>query len=160
MSEELAAIPDTRMMEARGQTLFQKISDLKVKDDESYKLAGDLLLETKKIVNGIEEAFEGPVKQAYQAHKSINDLKKKVISQFLEAEELAKNKMEAFDGPKVEGIIKAELWYGELVDERLIPREYLTPDLKKLAAVTKALRGETLIPGWKVSCQKNISVRA
>ena len=53
--------------------------------------------------------------------------------------------------PKVEiaGTVK-ENWKGKVVDEALIPREFMTPDLVKLGKVTKAMKGATRIPGWEV----------
>jgi len=40
-------------------------------------------------------------------------------------------------------------WTGEVIDAAAIPREYLTPDLDKLQAVTKAHGADPGIPGWR-----------
>ena len=52
---------------------------------------------------------------------------------------------------KIKGASTRENWQGKVVSENLIPREYMTPDLVKLNRITKALKGETRIPGWEVS---------
>lgn len=61
---------------------------------------------------------------------------------------------------KVEGVSFRESWDFELVDERNLPREYLTPDLKKIGAVVRAMKGETKIPGVRVWSTKTVAARA
>ena len=61
---------------------------------------------------------------------------------------------------KVQGASTRENWVGKVVDESLIPREYMTPDLVKLNRITKALKGETRIPGWEVSDVGTVAFRA
>jgi len=51
---------------------------------------------------------------------------------------------------KVQGTSTQENWQGRVFDENLIPRIYMTPNLVKLNKETKALKGETRIPGWEV----------
>jgi hypothetical protein len=48
-----------------------------------------------------------------------------------------------------EDISYRENWVGRVVDANLLPHEYLMPDLSKLTKVTKALKGQTSIPGWE-----------
>lgn len=164
MSDQSVTLPDTRLMENKSSTLLQKVSDLRIEDQDSYRLAADYLLEVKKIINTIESEFESSIKQANHAHKTILELKAKVISQFMETEKLAKLKMQRFIGKNepvldVAGISFMGNWKCEVTEERLIPRDYLIPDLKKLQAITKAMRGETKIPGLRVWKENQISVR-
>lgn len=49
-----------------------------------------------------------------------------------------------------EGSTDKENWKGRVVNEALIPREFMTPDLVKLGRVTKAMKGATRIAGWEV----------
>lgn len=49
--------------------------------------------------------------------------------------------------PKVEGISSSTNWTYDVVDESIVPREYMTLDKKKVAAVVKAMKGDTRIPG-------------
>jgi len=61
---------------------------------------------------------------------------------------------------KVQGASTRENWQGKVVNENLIPREYMTPDLVKLNRITKALKGETRIPGWEVSDVGTVAFRS
>lgn len=51
--------------------------------------------------------------------------------------------------PALAGVSVRAEWVGEVVDASAIPREYLTPDLAKLAAITRATDGDPKIPGWR-----------
>jgi len=163
MSNQDLSVPDTRLMETKGSHLLNKISEIRIKDVESYQLVGDLLLETKRIVNTIEQEFESSIKKAHEAHKTILDLRRKVIDQFVEAETLAKSKMANYvkqidEAHKIDGISYITEWTGEVTMPGLIPREYLMPDEKKLKTVTRSLKGETNIPGWRVWMEKQVRV--
>lgn len=61
---------------------------------------------------------------------------------------------------KVEGASTRENWRGKVIDENLIPRIYMMPDLVKLNQVTKSLKGETRIPGWEVWDAGTVSFRS
>jgi len=50
----------------------------------------------------------------------------------------------------VAGSVMKENWKGHVIDESVLPREFMTPDLVKLNKVTKAMKGDTKIPGWEV----------
>jgi hypothetical protein len=53
--------------------------------------------------------------------------------------------------PKIEGIREMrENWQFRIVDEKLIPREYLCPDEKKIGKIVKANGAKTSIPGIEV----------
>lgn len=56
---------------------------------------------------------------------------------------------ELLDVPKVDGLGVRMIWTGEVVDAKAIPREYLTPDIKKLLAVTEAGGADPQISGWR-----------
>jgi hypothetical protein len=49
--------------------------------------------------------------------------------------------------PKVAGISMRENWKFRIVNEKLIPREYLKVDDVKIGAIVRALKGATNIPG-------------
>jgi hypothetical protein len=51
--------------------------------------------------------------------------------------------------PKAAGVITVEEWGGTVVNAAILPREYLIPDYDKLLAITKTLKNDTQIPGWK-----------
>ena len=49
--------------------------------------------------------------------------------------------------PKVSGIVFREIWDFEIVDEKLIPFEYLQPNMIKIGSVVRSLKSATNIPG-------------
>ena len=49
--------------------------------------------------------------------------------------------------PKVSGIVFREIWDFEIVDEKLIPFEYLQPNMIKIGSVVRSLKSTTNIPG-------------
>ncbi len=57
--------------------------------------------------------------------------------------------------PKVEtrGMATQTTWTFEIVNEGLIPRQYLTPDMVKIGGIVRALKDATNIPGIKVISQ-------
>lgn len=67
---------------------------------------------------------------------------------------------EEHTAPKVEGVSMRTTWDGVVVDEKLIPREYMTPDLKALKAVTKAKGRDPEIPGWKATPKSSPAITA
>lgn len=52
--------------------------------------------------------------------------------------------------PEVAGIQRRKVWRYKIVDESLVPREYLMVDVKKVAGVVKSLRAQANIPGVHV----------
>lgn len=52
--------------------------------------------------------------------------------------------------PKVSGVRLVETWLYEISDPSKIPREYLCPDLSKIAGVVKAMKGDSKIDGVRV----------
>jgi hypothetical protein len=61
--------------------------------------------------------------------------------------------------PRVAGVSVSVPWTYEIYDESIIPREYLTVDRKKIAAVVKALKGDTKIPGIHPRPDTSLSIR-
>jgi hypothetical protein len=61
--------------------------------------------------------------------------------------------------PKVAGAAVSTPWTYDILDESLIPREYLCVDRKKIAAVVKAMKGDTRIPGIHARPDTALSVR-
>ena len=59
-----------------------------------------------------------------------------------------------YEKPKIQGISFAEIWDFEILDEKLIPREYLIPDEQKIRQIVKATKGELNIPGIKIFKRK------
>lgn len=52
--------------------------------------------------------------------------------------------------PKIAGVSQRQTWHYRIMNEALIPREYLTVDNVKLNQVVRALKNQTKIPGIEV----------
>ena len=61
---------------------------------------------------------------------------------------------EKIETPKIAGVSFLEVWDFEIVDEKQLPREYLTPDLIKIRQVVKATKGTLEIAGVKIFSRK------
>ena len=111
----------------------------------------------------LEELRRKVLAEAEEKRK-IEEISRLALADRLEKEGMKEQAAEVLDAPinvtvaevvaptpaaKVEGTSAQEIWKGEVVDASLIPRDYLTPDLVKLNQVTKMLKGETRIPGWR-----------
>lgn len=58
------------------------------------------------------------------------------------------------DKPKLAGVSFMEVWDFEITDEKAIPREYLTPDTKKIGQVVRATKGTLEISGIRIYSRK------
>lgn len=61
---------------------------------------------------------------------------------------------------KVDGVTFRENWYAEVVDLKLVPREFLVPDMKKLNDFARAYKDTRNIPGVRIRCEKIVSSTA
>lgn len=62
--------------------------------------------------------------------------------------------------PKVAGLSSRETWRFDVVDESELPREYMTPDLKKIGAVVRSEGRNANIPGVRVRAEIIMASRA
>lgn len=81
------------------------------------------------------------------------------------AEELRQQKEEVFvpvpvvasSVAKVEGVATKKVWKFRIVDEHLVPRDYMIPDLTKIGGVVRATRGTLNIPGVEAFAEETLS---
>ena len=59
---------------------------------------------------------------------------------------------------KVNGISTKTIWKFEIVDESIIPREYLQPNMEKIGAVARATKGTLTIIGIKIYSEETMAV--
>lgn len=62
--------------------------------------------------------------------------------------------------PKVAGVNTREVWKFEITDAAAVPREYCSPDEKKIRGVVQALKGDAKIPGVRVWSEKSLAAGA
>ncbi len=58
------------------------------------------------------------------------------------------------------GLTVREDWKFSIVNEALIPREYLCPDEKKIGRIVRALKDQANIPGIRAYAEKGVATRA
>lgn len=64
------------------------------------------------------------------------------------------------DAPIASGLSLRKVWKFRIIDEKLLPREYLVPDEMKIGRVIRALKDEANIPGVSVYSEDDVSSRA
>lgn len=62
--------------------------------------------------------------------------------------------------PRVQGVKYVTTWKFRIIDESLIPRQFLAVDEKKIGAVVRAMRGEARVPGVEVYEDRTIAAGA
>jgi len=61
--------------------------------------------------------------------------------------------------PKVKGISTRKVWKFEVINQGMIPAEYLVPDTVAIGGVVRALKNKTNIPGIRVFAEDTMSAR-
>lgn len=62
--------------------------------------------------------------------------------------------------PKARGVATKEIWKFEIVDESLIPREWLVPDLVKIGTAARGAKDAIKIPGVRIYSETIVSARS
>lgn len=62
--------------------------------------------------------------------------------------------------PKARGTASRVSWKCEVEDASLVPREYLVPDMKLIAAHVRVKKGDTAIPGVRVWSEASVTARS
>lgn len=121
-----------------------------------------------------EKEFLAPMEQGEQTIKKLMvDYNLKVQAKLREeqkkmeeaAKQLAANGLEItptikVERPKVQGTTTRNRYDFEIVDEKLIPREFLTIDMAAIGKVVRAMKEKTNIPGVKVKVVQDIVTRS
>lgn len=62
--------------------------------------------------------------------------------------------------PKAQGVSTRDVWKFEIVDESLIPRQWLTPDLKRIGEAARGGKDLISIPGVRIYAEKVMSAKS
>ena len=142
-----------KLLSGRAYAWQKAEEDRKRKEaDEARRLADEEAAAKRKVEEEARLAAAERLSNAGMEEQADEMLETPIV---VEVEEVAA----PAPSVKVQGASIRENWVGEVVDEYLIPREYMTPDLVKLNRVTKMLKGETRIPGWKVRDKGTVAFR-
>lgn len=97
----------------------------------------------------IEARLEAEAEKAAAKQAELEMRAAMVVAPVIEAE-----------APKAVGVSSRVNWKFRITDESKLPREYTTPDEKKIGAVVRALKGDTNIPGVTVYAEESVAARA
>lgn len=155
---------ELQILDSKSRALYERIAEIKITDENSYKLMAEVLWQVKSLSSVILERFEPHIKRAHEAHKGLCEEKKKSLDGLLDAERLAKEKIAHYvehsgTVPEVKGLAVIDDWTGEVVDSSKLPKKYLIPDTDKLVEHTKLYKEATNIPGWRVIKRKKVAQR-
>lgn len=94
MANEMTIVePEIQDLQVSSGDMLGRAASLTVKDDESFALGGEILLEIKRRAKVVDERFADPVSLAHKAHKALTALRDSVISPFKQAETTIKGKL-------------------------------------------------------------------
>ena len=109
---------------------------------EAARKAGDLAAAQK-----LEQRAERTEDRAVAKAANLQASAMSVVAPIIQAET-----------PKVSGVARKLIWKFRIRDDSKLPREYTTPDEKKIAGVVRALKGDTRIEGVEVWSEPDVSV--
>lgn len=93
MNEIAIKEPDTKEVEAQGANLLKRATDLVVKDDVSFQMAGEIMLDAKKCQKAVEWLYAESISMAHKLHKSLCAKSNLLSAPAISAELTAKRKM-------------------------------------------------------------------
>lgn len=114
----------------------------------------DLFMPAIKVLDRIKEALQEKIETAALAIRAANLAAQEEAQRRLQQGDargaaLATQNFQPTQAPA--GLSFREKWVYRVVDASLLPREYLTPDVKKIAARVKKLGNKANIPGVVVT---------
>jgi hypothetical protein len=162
---------------------FKAAEAFEIKNDQDSDFAAVMIREIKEQYEAIEaerKKISGPLHQAWTATNNFfrpvttallgaeGALKKKVAVyerakreanmralQVAAGDKKAFEKLELVSAHAPQGISIREVWKPEVTDESAVPREYCSPDLKKIGAATPG----TVIPGVRWFQEDSVASR-
>ncbi len=149
---------------------------LEINDGQDYIHAVDFLKGCKQLEKTIVEHFRGtkanpgPLVKAHELHKDLVRQEKEKLDPLqrimariqgliLGWEKMQERLAGVSEIPEVDDKFNRSTWHAEIVDESLIPREYLVPDMKKLNEAARRMRNLMAVPGVKSVEDQSVVVR-
>ena len=149
------------------------IENIEISNDAEYKNLCELLKKVKGKVKEIKEFFAEPKAKAYKNHKEISSLEKGMLEKLSNFETLAKKQIGNYQlkleeqntienplvPPKVKGISSQDVYKWRIVNEDLIPKQYLMVNEKLINQIIKQTNGSFEIPGIEIYKEKSVRVK-
>jgi hypothetical protein len=180
---------DIAPYDIQAQTLVDNLRQTEITSDDEFAAAGELVKVVKRRSQELQAVKDGITKPMRESLSATQALFKPVESRYEEAERLLKEKISTYlkrrqeenraalqaaaaandittaidlaskAAPVQEGISTRVTFDAEIVDESLIPREYLVPDFTKIRAVVRASKGTAVIPGVRAVERTSVAVK-
>jgi hypothetical protein len=140
-------------IETRRTSITQPLLAAKRSIDSLFSDALSMLEEAEKIL-------KAKIKQARDSIEAANTAAQLAAEQMLQQGDargaaLATQNLQPTQAPQ--GLTFRDVWEWRVVNASVLPREYLTPDTKKIAAVVKKLGNKANIPGVEITKGTGIS---
>ena len=157
------------VVETKAQKLLEIARAIAVQGIQTREQADGvvrLLEASKSLAASVEEAFEGAVKAAHDAHKQVLAVRNGHTDVLKEAEKLLRASLNRYvaahkdeEDAVPQSVQARNSWEFRVVDLSLVPREYLVLDEKKVSKVVKAFKAETRIPGIEAFEEHTVALK-
>ena len=144
-------------LKGRVQSIVQSAAAADVLDAAGYIKAGGVLRTIKTMRAQVAAVFDPLAKKAHATWKATTETRGQYDDPLAEAEKAIKGNMVAWADeqtpgavPVLGGISLREEWQYEIMDDTLLPREYLVPDHAQIKALVKSLGSQCDIEGVRV----------
>lgn len=138
---------------------FDAVERAAVKDQDSWERTASHLREIVLARRQLNEEFDHVIRGAYNAHKEARAHKMQFDTQLETAEKSLREKLSKFSPEKeVEGFDVRKRLVFRVVDEDLIPREYLCVDGREVQRVVDSLGSAADIPGIEVEPKYTVAI--
>lgn len=150
--------------------------------DHDLALADLMIGRIREAKKAIESKYKGPVERAHLAHKKLTKERGEIITSYEWAENLLKDKMKGYNmeadrkalaeaevtttsltPPKPRSPLKhtsfIEKWKYRITDQTKLPRNYMMPDEKRIAATVRSMGEMAKISGIQVFRDDEVRVK-
>ena len=171
-----------KFITANPEHVKEMIIHMHMHNDDDLARADDVIGRIRKDKKKIEDAYKEPVDRAHKAHKKLTTERNEIIENYDWAENLLKEKMKRYNmesdrkalaeaevtttsmqRPKPRSELKhttfIEKWKYRITDETKLPRNYMMPDEKKIAATVRNMGGMAEISGIQVYRDDEVRIK-
>lgn len=172
-TDEITLLDHTQFVTARPEHVKELIIHMHMHNDDDMVRADDVVGRIRKDKKTIEARYKEPVSRAHQAHKKLTQERGDILEQYEWAENLLKEKMKRYHmendrkalaerevtttsitPPEPRSKLKhttfVEKWKYKIVDAEKLPRNYLVPNEKAIAATVRSMGELANIDGIEV----------
>lgn len=128
--------------------------------NDGLRAVNDLFRQPREKFEDIEKVLKDAISDYLRRKQQKNDqaLQAAAVAPTIPQAQLALSELRPVEAPK--GISTREVWKAEVVDPDAVPREFCSPDPKKIKAYLEGLRGEPSMPGVKFTKDSIVTARS